>query len=137
MQEVMDALKATSDIYQPFAYAAMSVYFLLENMTSVSPLYQYSLPFFQRLVQAVLAADISDLLEEDSSSSPESRVGALIQVFFEETARRVLRGLRHEDQSLFILRLVFIASKTHGLEHSLSSKRSACWQLQRLQPLRI
>jgi dynein heavy chain 1 len=110
--EILEEVKAVSNIYLPLAAAVSNVYFTLESLAEISFLYQYSLQFFLTIVANVLRKVSSSSVSEMSESAKvvNGRVRNLKSSFFNEIIRRVLPGLRYEDKLVFLVRTAQIAT---------------------------
>jgi dynein heavy chain 1 len=104
-EEIMAEVRAVSRVYEPLGTAMSRVYFALERLSDVGFLYQYSLQFFLGIVHQVL----NQTGTKNVGSDPSVRLKALQTNFFEEVARRIMRGLLHEDKLMFAVRLAQIA----------------------------
>ena len=109
--EILEEVKAVSNIYLPLASAVSNIYFTLESLAEINFLYQYSLQFFLVIVGNVLRkASSSGIGAVDSSKVVNGRVRKLKSAFFNEIIRRVLPGLRYEDKLVFLVRTAQIAT---------------------------
>jgi len=93
----------------------VQVYFTLEQLADVHFLYQYSIQYFLRILEYVLAAN-----PPTQSTSIKERTTALKVALLAETCRRAAKGLVHEDQVMFAVRLTQIY--LHG-KHSAGTRR--------------
>jgi len=75
----------------------------------VSFLYQYSIHFFLEIVSAVLKPTVAT--SSNNVKDAANRLEALTSNFYSEVSRRVLRGLKFEDKTLFLIRLAQIATQ--------------------------
>uniref|UniRef100_A0A7S3GTW8 Dynein heavy chain n=1 Tax=Spumella elongata TaxID=89044 RepID=A0A7S3GTW8_9STRA len=123
--EILEEVKSVSNTYTALASAMASVYFSLEGLSEVSFLYQYSLQFFLDIIESVLANATKISANVGNASTSEKvakqRLKTLTVTFYNEVSRRVLRGLRHEDQLMFLVRLAQIATRGQaalGLEEN-------------------
>ena len=104
---VMGEISKIGEQYRPFAASAASVYYALERLADVHFLYQFSLPFFLRILDDILAHKSAP-----TAAGGEDKMAQLLVLsrqLFELTYKRVSRGLLNEDQSGFALRLIQIA----------------------------
>lgn len=109
---VMQEVKGISAVYEPLAGAIASVYFSMERLADVNPLYQFSLQFFLAIVEKVLSkcAQKESELGDTSAAAATQRLSMLSAAFYSEVSRRVLRGLKFEDKLMFVVRLAQIAT---------------------------
>ena len=122
---VLAEVKAVADGYAPLASACAGVYFVLEQLASLKPLYQFTIQFFLSLLAHVLAPPLpgdGDHQEATASagssggkagskagpSGDKERLARLRGRFFRLAALRVSRGLLWEDKLTFAVRLAQI-----------------------------
>eukprot|EP01029_Cantina_marsupialis_P002018 TRINITY_DN11834_c0_g1_i3.p1 TRINITY_DN11834_c0_g1~~TRINITY_DN11834_c0_g1_i3.p1 ORF type:complete len:2324 (+),score=948.09 TRINITY_DN11834_c0_g1_i3:913-6972(+) len=105
---VMEEVQKISSFYQPLAKACSSIFFCLQMLKEVNPLYQFSLAFFQQTVSAVLAQLNLCETPKDAPSDANERLRWLQTLFFRELYFRVARGLLHEHHLGFALRMLQI-----------------------------
>lgn len=98
-EEIMRSIRESSRIYQPLSQACSQIYFILDSLHRVRPLYRYSLHFFTSILQAVLATPL------DASLPPSQRMTLLLHALYREVYARVSRGLTHLDSRVLALRL--------------------------------
>ena len=103
---VMSEISKIGEQYRPFASSAASVYYALERLSDVHFLYQFSLPFFLRILDDILFPKSGAAAGNDDKMA---QLAVLSRLLFELTYKRVSRGLLNEDQSGFALRLIQIA----------------------------
>ena len=112
---ILDEVREVSGTYTALASAMAAVYFSLEGLSEVSFLYEYSLQFFLDILDNVLAQAAKLSADTGSASSSEQvtkrRLRTLQITFYKEVSRRVLRGLRHDDKLMFLVRLAQIATR--------------------------
>jgi dynein heavy chain 1 len=101
---VMEEVRNVREVYRNFAEKCSRIYFTLENLANVYPLYQYSLNFFLTLLDDILNKS-SELANERDYGK---RLAALTRKLFWSTYGRVSRGLLQEHQLAFALRMVQI-----------------------------
>ncbi|KAL6068809.1 putative dyneins heavy chain [Balamuthia mandrillaris] len=104
---VMQEISTVSEEYVPMAVACSGIYFALEQTASVHFLYQFSLNFFLRIFHDILLRN--DHL--DGLTDHIQRLSVLMHDVFQLVFQRVARGLLHEDQLTFALRLTQIRLK--------------------------
>ena len=98
-EEIMTSIRESSRIYQPLSQACSQIYFILDSLHRIRPLYRYSLYFFTSVLQAVLATPL------DASLPPSQRMTLLLHALYREVYARVSRGLTHLDSRVLALRL--------------------------------
>eukprot|EP01091_Cochliopodium_minus_P010435 TRINITY_DN2760_c1_g1_i1.p1 TRINITY_DN2760_c1_g1~~TRINITY_DN2760_c1_g1_i1.p1 ORF type:complete len:4604 (+),score=1553.39 TRINITY_DN2760_c1_g1_i1:76-13887(+) len=98
---VMEELSRTSVIYEPLAHACSSIYFAIEQLSSVHFLYQYSLKFFLDLFYSVLSKN-SNL---EGVKDEKKRIQILTNDIFNITYDRVQRSLFNEHKLTLALKL--------------------------------
>ncbi|CAM9334952.1 unnamed protein product, partial [Hapterophycus canaliculatus] len=132
--EASEELDRQRDVYRGFARAGSTLFFLVEAMQAMSPMYKSSLASFVRLFQACLSERKHQRVEPASrsrrgSSSPEaasaSAVGDRLARLTPALQVRVLyfigRALLKEDRPTFALHLV------HGMNPQLFQSNE--WEL--------
>jgi len=115
-QEVMNEVKAISNVYVPLASAMAAVYFSLERLADVSFLYQFSLQFFLDIVNRVFAVTSSPeqaAVAVDAKAATQ-RLAVLTKTFYSEVSRRVLRGLKFDDKLMYVVRLAQISTQSQS-----------------------
>jgi dynein heavy chain 1 len=109
-QNVLEEVKTVSGYYEPLATAMATVYFAMEGLAVISPLYQLSLHLFLEIVSKVLKPSNSGVSISSDAKVTAGRVKELSFAFFAEVSRRVLICLRLEDKLMFLVRLGQIAT---------------------------
>lgn len=104
-QDVMTEIQTVSAYYEPLASIMSQVYFALEGLAEISPLYQFSLQMFLETVFRVLKAKSSAATTVADNKATVARVRTLIFSFAQDISARVLRSLRLDDKVLFLVRL--------------------------------
>lgn len=113
-EEVMNEVKATSNIYEPLANAMASVYFTLEQLADISFLYQFSIQYFLVIIDTVLndtkksQPPTNNQNVDDKTAKAQLR--ELNNSFYREVSRRALHSLKFDDKLMFIVRLAQIAT---------------------------
>ncbi|KAJ3451774.1 dynein heavy chain [Anaeramoeba flamelloides] len=107
-------IEQTSNEYQPFSLATSRLYFVLEQMSNIHYLYQFSLGFFLQIFHKV--ANIGNPLLQDEEDSMK-RLEILSHNLYSTLFQRVARGLLHEDHLTFALRLAQI--RLQQIEHDM------------------
>merc|ERR1711871_241593 len=102
-QEVMEEMSRISNQYEPLAQMVASIYFILENLSTISPLYQYSITYFLGIVNKELQANCGS--ETEANSGVIQRLEQLQNSFLAEISRRSLRGLTSDDRLVFLFRI--------------------------------
>lgn len=121
-EQLLVELKTIAKVYEPLAVIVATIYFTLEKLTEVDYFYQFSLQYYMDIVQKVLAASstpsaASTTVGADGNTGyavvdvkvARERLLLLTRTLFHEVCRRVLRGLKHEDKTLFTSRLAQIS----------------------------
>jgi hypothetical protein len=72
------SLPQVSNLYSPVAVACSRIYFTLEQLSDLQPSYQFSLPFFFRIVTAILQPAAANAAP-GSDMCPEGRVRSLLR----------------------------------------------------------
>ncbi|KAJ1610659.1 dynein heavy chain [Cryptosporidium canis] len=104
----------------PLSLTATRIYFTLQHLSSISPIYQYDLEFFNRILYAVLNRNKSSLGTKTQPEDPDhddmeldhQLQKTIILDLLHEAYLRVSHGLLHNDRILFGLHLmrIFIES---------------------------
>ena len=80
--------------YTPVALKTAGLFFSIQDLANIDPMYQYSLPFFVKLFESAIAqAEKSDVLEE--------RLGFLDAEFLDLLFRQVCISLFEKDKLIF------------------------------------
>lgn len=91
----------------PIAKKTSGLFFCIQDLAFIDPMYQYSLPFFINLfVQSIAEAKPSEELEE--------RIGFLNQEFLESLYRNICRSLFEKDKMIFSFLLMIKLKELSG-----------------------
>ncbi|KAJ6227585.1 dynein heavy chain [Anaeramoeba flamelloides] len=101
-----DEILMISNVYQPFSLATSRMYFVLEQMSIVHFLYQFSLNFFLEIFKKVVNVNNPKL--ETVKEDKEQRLQILSGDLYTTLFRRVAVGLLNRDHLTFALRLAQI-----------------------------
>eukprot|EP01155_Anaeramoeba_flamelloides_P010253 Anaeramoba_flamelloidesa325155_517.p1 GENE.a325155_517~~a325155_517.p1 ORF type:complete len:3661 (-),score=1024.13 a325155_517:18-11000(-) len=101
-----DEIEKISNLYQPFSLATSRMYFVLEQMSIVHFLYQFSLNFFLEIFKKVVNVNNPKL--ETVKGDKEQRLQILSGDLYTTLFRRVAVGLLNRDHLTFALRLAQI-----------------------------
>ena len=96
---VFEEIEEVSKAYKGLASCCSRVYFVLEALNQIHFLYIFSLDFFQDVFYSILHA------KHEGNLDREARINSLLQQLFFGIYHSVCRGLTHEDQMVFALRL--------------------------------
>ncbi|XP_078590507.1 cytoplasmic dynein 1 heavy chain 1-like isoform X1 [Branchiostoma floridae x Branchiostoma japonicum] len=104
---VMAEVDRVSQQYHPLAAACSSIYFTMDSTHQIHFLYQYSLQFFLDIYHAVLYENshlqgVTDYM---------ARLNVIIKDLFQESFKRVARGMLFKDRVTFAVLLVRIFLK--------------------------
>ena len=118
-ERMLGEVKGVSVLYEPLARAMAAVYFSLDQMADMCPLYQFSLSFVLDIITRVLAkcppSSVVGVavaaVGTHTHTHTLARIRELSESFFCEVSRRVLHSLKGEDQLLFVVRLAQIATQ--------------------------
>ncbi|KAJ3439563.1 dynein heavy chain [Anaeramoeba flamelloides] len=101
-----DEIEKISNLYQPFSLATSRMYFVLEQMSIVHFLYQFSLNFFLEIFKKVVNVNNPKL--ETVKEDKQQRLQILSRDLYATLFRRVAVGLLNRDHLTFGLRLAQI-----------------------------
>ncbi|KAI8505360.1 Cytoplasmic dynein 1 heavy chain 1 [Branchiostoma belcheri] len=104
---VMAEVERVSQQYHPLAAACSSIYFTMDSTHQIHFLYQYSLQFFLDIYHAVLYEN-SHL---NGVTDYMARLNVIIKDLFQESFKRVARGMLFKDRITFAVLLVRIFLK--------------------------
>ena len=118
-ERMLDEVKGVSVLYEPLARAMAAVYFSLDQMSDMCPLYQFSLSFVLDIINRVLSKCPPPVVSGGAVAATSAqththtlaRIRELSDSFFCEVSRRVLHSLKSDDQLLFVVRLAQIATQ--------------------------
>ena len=91
-EAVMKEVETVIGVYNPLADACSSIYFVLENMSTVSQFYQFSLAFFMDIFRSTLSRSVGSDVMDDSI-----RLDQLVRTIFQESFRRASLTLVYDD----------------------------------------
>lgn len=111
---VIEEVDSVSQLYNPLSIACSSIFFTMERLNQVHPLYHYSLDFFFTILDEVL--NKNPALEGVSSKT--KRLDIIKNSLFENIYKRVTRGMLHEDWIVFAMLLSRIHLKLFVTERS-------------------
>ena len=99
--------------YQPVALKTAGLFFTIQDLANIDPMYQYSLPFFIKLFESsIMQAEKSDILEE--------RLGFLNEEFLDLLFRQTCISLFEKDKLIFsfmlCIKLLQLAKELDGAE---------------------
>lgn len=126
-----EALQTDSDIsavreeYRSVAKRASILYFVMDDLAGVNPMYQYSLSFFKAIYnhciesssKPSLQATSEEVATEAQSRTAEiltERLASLMKVVTEHTFHTVCRGLFEEHKTLFSILVCFAIERAAG-----------------------
>ncbi|KXS20765.1 hypothetical protein M427DRAFT_130976 [Gonapodya prolifera JEL478] len=98
---IMKEVEVVTDVYTPLATACSSIFFVLEQLSSIHHFYRFSLDFFYEIFDSVIHrnTNIAKLTE------PLERLRILNRDLFRVTFARTAISLLNEDQYVFALLL--------------------------------
>ncbi|CAK0878751.1 unnamed protein product [Prorocentrum cordatum] len=104
---VMREIEETCQQYDPPGNSAASLFFLLQSMDVMNPLYRYSLAFFLELFnQSIKTPELGDVKEYDK------RLDLIVQALFRNAFQKIAPGLREEDVLVYGLRLAQMVAES-------------------------
>ena len=99
-QKVSEVIDKTRRGFKPIAFRVSSLYFCIRDLTSVDPMYQYSLEWYINLyLLAIRKAEASAVLED--------RLQSLSDTFTSVLYQNICRSLFEKDKLLFSMLLCF------------------------------
>ncbi|OII74519.1 dynein heavy chain [Cryptosporidium ubiquitum] len=122
MENTMQHIDQVLTHLLPLSLTATRIYFTLQHLSSISPIYQYDLEFFNRILYAVLGRNKSKIASNKIESEDEKNNDdiefdhklqkMIILDLLHEAYLRVAQGLLHNDRIVFGLHLmrIFIES---------------------------
>ena len=101
---VMAEINKVSNTYSQLAANSASIFFMLDSLSSVNQLYQFSLKFFLDIFHHCLhnSPDLANV------QGHEDRLALIITTLFNETYLRAARSLLHNDRLLLAMMLAKI-----------------------------
>ncbi|KAJ1517337.1 hypothetical protein HMI55_000021, partial [Coelomomyces lativittatus] len=102
-EKIMEEIGRVTNYYTPLARSCANIYFLMEHFSQVFHIYQFSLEFFYEIFSSALKKPAEAKLIDH-----QQRLNHLTIAMFNETFRRVSRGLRHSDHLPFAMNLAYI-----------------------------
>ncbi|TRY53342.1 Dynein heavy chain [Cryptosporidium tyzzeri] len=118
MENTMEHIDQVLTHLLPLSLTATRIYFTLQHLSSMSPIYQYDLEFFNRILYGVLERNKSKINSNSSNNGEESSNNniefdhkiqkIIILDLLHEAYLRVAQGLLHNDRIVFGLHLMRI-----------------------------
>lgn len=102
--DVMKEIEASSMLYDPLALRCSSIFFTLEQLFMVHPLYRYTLQFFLDIFNGVLTQN-DNLKGEDMVGQYELRLKTINNDLFTAVYKRVAPGMLDGDRGALALML--------------------------------
>eukprot|EP01062_Namystynia_karyoxenos_P055679 TRINITY_DN4670_c0_g1_i3.p1 TRINITY_DN4670_c0_g1~~TRINITY_DN4670_c0_g1_i3.p1 ORF type:complete len:4935 (+),score=2334.99 TRINITY_DN4670_c0_g1_i3:176-14806(+) len=122
MDETFEKIRKVERQYRPIADACSRVFFMLQQLTDLHPLYQCSLGHFMETLDGVLRDKDGDLPSAEGSSgegeAQDGRREMILRQIFLKIYERQTRGMMGADHYTLALRLcqVRLALKTRSVE---------------------
>ena len=107
-ESILVEVERTSNEYLPLARMCSKVFFTLDGLGQISPLYQYGLSFFLDLIDDVLGENHQQGQQQSAVAGTSSGVDHLAQRIFQESFTRCARGLLNQDKLLLAMRFAQI-----------------------------
>lgn len=101
---VMSEINKVSNSYSLLASNSASIFFMLDSLSSINSLYQFSLKFFLDIFNNTLHNNQN----LEGIQNYDERLNLIISTIFEETYRRAARSLLHMDRILLAMMLAKI-----------------------------
>jgi dynein heavy chain 1 len=101
---LMAEINQTSVVYNTFASAASKLFFAIQRLAEISPLYQFSLDSFNKIVRSVLDMPLSD----DGPRGSTTRLSQLVRSLFRACFDRVRPSVLYDDALALAVRFAQI-----------------------------
>ena len=108
--EVLEEIEQVTEEYKVLATISSKLYFTLQTMKSINPMYQYSLKFYMNIINRLLRNNAK--LHSLAKDAYSDRIKTIKDEIFLRVFEKVNNSVLEEDKLLFALRFAQISIET-------------------------